>query len=84
MPNMVINSFFRASDECQMLKSHVNKVFLTCLADSASHVSSSLCFLPGTSSMIIVDELELESDVSEEDDDKDQSENSKGIKNMLN
>lgn len=52
----------------------------TCLAETASRVSSILRLLLGTSSKIVVDalELKLESDISEAED-KEQSENSKGI-----
>lgn len=59
------------------------KHYETCSADTASRVSSIICLLLGTSSRIIVDalELKLESDVSEAED-KEKSENSKGIEKM--
>jgi len=55
-----------------------SSVVITCLADTASRISSRLCLLLETSSTITVDELEqkLESDISEAED---QSENSKAI-----
>lgn len=62
MQNTVINNFSTDSEN-----SWESSFVPTCLADTASCVSSILCLLQGTSSTITVDalELKLESDVSE-------------------